>query len=256
MGLRPFYTVGFLLVALLATGMMPIGHASPVPEDEDVAVWVEGIGFLPEAQANQQPPRPSRVHSHQARSPHKAVPAKPTTLWMQSSQQSIVPTASPNYNPSVLDNFTQLSALGGLAQWIQQKNPALHPSWASTFAESLLQIAAQHQLDFRLLSSVIAVESSFRPLVVSSSGAIGLGQLKPATAKGLGVSDPYNPFDNMQGAALYLRQLLNRYSNNVEKALAAYYTGPGTVDRKGVTQPGQAYANKVLRVMASYPPVS
>lgn len=78
----------------------------------------------------------------------------------------------------------------------------------------------------RLLASVIAQESGFNPKAVSKTGAQGLGQLEPETAKSLGVSDPFDVRQNVAGAALYLRQQLDRFKNNPVLALIAYNAGP------------------------------
>jgi soluble lytic murein transglycosylase-like protein len=100
--------------------------------------------------------------------------------------------------------------------------------------DSLVSQAAQHEgLDPALLTSVIRQESDFVPCAVSAKGAMGLMQLMPATAAELGVTDAFDPQENIGAGARLLKELLRRYGGDVFKALSAYNAGPARVDAVG-----------------------
>ena len=88
-----------------------------------------------------------------------------------------------------------------------------------------------------LVRAVVQVESAFNPYARSPKGALGLMQLMPATIQEFGVKNPYNPVENVRAGVAYLRQLLDRYQDNEELALAAYNAGPGAVDKHGQSVP-------------------
>lgn len=105
------------------------------------------------------------------------------------------------------------------------------------FDDLVLEHARAQGVRPDLVRAVIQVESGYNPSARSPKGAMGLMQLMPATAAALGVTRPYDPEQNIRGGVRYLRQLLARFDNNEELALAAYNAGPEAVGRYGNTVP-------------------
>jgi soluble lytic murein transglycosylase-like protein len=97
--------------------------------------------------------------------------------------------------------------------------------------------AAAHGIRADLVRAVIQAESAFNPFAKSVKGAMGLMQLMPATALAYGVSNAYDPAENIRAGVAYLRSLLDRYSQNEELALAAYNAGTGAVEKYGNAVP-------------------
>jgi hypothetical protein len=112
------------------------------------------------------------------------------------------------------------------------------------------ETAARHGLEPSLVRAVAGVESSFRADAVSPKGAQGLMQLMPDTARALGVQDPFDAEENLDGGTRHLKALIERYDGNLTKALAAYNAGEGAVARHGGVPPYREtrdYVSKVLR---------
>lgn len=110
--------------------------------------------------------------------------------------------------------------------------------------------ASQHDLSSDLIFSVIRAESGFNVQAVSKAGAQGLMQLMPETARELGVERPFDIFENIDAGARYLKKMLGLFGGNLEKALAAYNAGPGTVMRFNGHVPYEETRQYVVRVMS------
>ena len=111
--------------------------------------------------------------------------------------------------------------------------------------------ASKYKLDHNLVSAVVQVESQFNANAVSRSGAVGLMQLMPVTAKQLGVQDRYNPAQNIEGGTKYLRYLIERFKGDITLALAAYNSGPLNVEKYGKVPPfkeTKRYINKIFSI--------
>jgi soluble lytic murein transglycosylase-like protein len=121
---------------------------------------------------------------------------------------------------------------------------------ATAYDDLISQNAARHGISADLVRAVIQAESGFNRYAVSPKGAMGLMQLMPATARDLGVTDPFHPAENIRAGVAYLAGLLTRFKQNVEYALAAYNAGAARVERYDGVPPyreTQAYVKKITR---------
>lgn len=167
-----------------------------------------------------------------------------------SRPENLLPSAGSDLAPGKPCETSAIQAL-------TPANPAAAPPAipAQTHEEAVsvaIQRAAEkYNVPADLVRSVIRCESNFDARAVSRAGAQGLMQLMPATAGDLGVSDPFDIDQNVDGGTRYLRQMLDRFEGDIELALAAYNAGPGTVSRYGGVPPyreTRAYVKKVMHL--------
>jgi hypothetical protein len=120
------------------------------------------------------------------------------------------------------------------------------------FSNMINMEAQKNGVDPALVKAIIKNESNFNPQATSHCGAQGLMQLMPATAKGLGVQNAYDPGQNIMGGAKYIGQLMKQFGGDMKLAVAAYNAGPGNVKKYGGVPPFKETQNYVVKVMASY----
>jgi hypothetical protein len=133
---------------------------------------------------------------------------------------------------------------------IDSYNPI--PPWRA-YNDLIDKAGERHGVDPALIRSVMQAESSFNPVAVSPAGAMGLMQIMPGLAEEFGVTDPFDPEQNVMAGARYLRQLLRMHDGNVRLAVASYNAGPGAVARYGTIPPFQEtrdYVKKVTHLLA------
>lgn len=114
------------------------------------------------------------------------------------------------------------------------------------------EVSNKYDVDPKLIEALVKQESGFNPNAKSKAGALGLMQLMPSTAKGLGVTDPMDVRQNIEGGVKYVKSMLDRFNGNVILALAAYNAGPNAVKRYDGVPPYKETQNYVRSILANY----
>ena len=133
------------------------------------------------------------------------------------------------------------------------KNTQKPNSVSRTEIDNLIsKYADRNGLDEDFVKAVINQESGFNPNATSKCGAMGLMQLMPSTAQGLGVTNAYDAEQNIEGGTKYLKGLMDRFGNDKSLALAAYNAGPNAVKKYGGIPPYAETQNYVKNVLSKY----
>ena len=110
------------------------------------------------------------------------------------------------------------------------------------------ECAEKYNIDNELIRAMIQVESGWHTDAVSNKGAQGLMQLMPRTAAMLGVDDPFDPVQNIEGGVRYISDLTDKYRGDIEKALAAYNAGPARVDSGNIPDVSKRYVKNIMAI--------
>jgi soluble lytic murein transglycosylase-like protein len=120
------------------------------------------------------------------------------------------------------------------------------------YDDYIQQASALYHIPVTLIRAVVQVESDFDPRVVSRAGAQGLMQLMPAVSRGMGVTDPFDPRQNIFGGTRFLRVLANAFAGDLVLTISGYHAGPYAVKRYGGIPPYQTTQKYVRWVLAAY----
>lgn len=179
--------------------------------------------------------------------PTTALPSQTSTV--QPFQEILKQTAKSEFG-SLLSNPASMNVQAQITQQPELRGYAT--SSKPQILNMISQIANKHGVDEKLVKALIRQESGFNPNAKSHCGAMGLMQLMPGTAKTLGVKDPFNPVQNVDGGVRHLKWLLSKYNGNTILALAAYNAGSGAVDKYDGVPPYPETQNYVKSILANY----
>lgn len=156
--------------------------------------------------------------------------------------------------PRSAEDFSKvLASEQASTQSAAPSNVITEKNFASDDISKIIQLTAKkYGVDGKLAMAVAKVESNLQPDVVSSVGAVGVMQLMPETAQGLGVRNIKDPRENIDGGVRYLKELINTFDGDVPKAVAAYNAGPQAVKKYNGTPPYSETQDYVKKVMALY----
>ena len=167
--------------------------------------------------------------------------------------------ASAKKPPARLADLPASEATPYYAAFIRKRNPRLSEAEAWRIAQGVIGFSLRYGVDARLVMAMVLVESGFNPNATSRAGAMGLGQLMPGTARGMGVSNAYDSIDNLYGTVRLIRGHLEKFAGKTGDqyqalvlALAAYNAGGGAVRRYGGVPPYRETQNYVRKVVAVY----
>lgn len=158
-----------------------------------------------------------------------------------------------------------LSSASGMTDFSSEEISGWSRAGAGDLQDLIAKASRNYGVPESLIKAVIATESSFNPQAMSSAGAKGLMQLMDGTARGLGVTNSFDPAQNIDGGTKYLSYQLNRFGGEVKTALAAYNAGPGRLQRLGISndeqlmeklhllpQETQNYIGKIMNAQAKF----
>lgn len=177
-----------------------------------------------------------------------AAPAAAQIYSWRDADGKLVVSDRPRDDKGVMNTY----AVSGAAT-VRATKPLVPSAKSAKYEASISEHSLRMGVSADLVRAVIQVESAFNPTAVSTKGAMGLMQLMPATARELGVANPFEPDQNIRGGVAYLKRLLVRYNHKVELALAAYNAGMGNVEKYGDVPPFEETRNYVKKITGAAP---
>jgi len=180
--------------------------------------------------------------------PAEKTSAQNTSQQIQSFDKVLQNSANVKFGDLLTKPVTKVNA----SLYTAQAQGADKLSPRQKIKDIVTRMSKKHGVDEKLVNALIKQESGFNPNAKSKVGAMGLMQLMPSTARGLGVTNPMDPEQNVEGGVKYLKSMLNKYNGNVILALAAYNAGPNAVDKYDGVPPYKETQNYVRSILANY----
>ena len=186
-----------------------------------------------------------------------AIPLSPAAALLRAYSANLAAggalSSAPQSSGSTMSQLQQLAGEMPVAA-LAASQPSTSGGDTSWLDPIIAKASQKYGVDVGLIKAVIKAESNFNSQAVSHAGAQGLMQLMPATARSLGVNDSFDPEQNVMAGTRFLKDMLHRYSGNVDSALAAYNWGPGNVDRRPDALPRETrdYLARVKQLYATY----
>ncbi|OIO94475.1 MAG: hypothetical protein AUJ92_09955 [Armatimonadetes bacterium CG2_30_59_28] len=241
------YVASLELVGIVASAPPPAPTPMPMPTTAAVA---------PPQAATTSASSPSS-QSGTAPGNYRLMDGEGKTLQSRSKTTASSPAAKslPSRGVASSADRTIAAMIPTYKKTIQQFNPKLDDARLTQLADLILRYGYQSNVDPRLVVAVIAAESNFRLEATSPSGAMGLGQLMPGTAAGMGVSNAYDPEQNLRAAIRIISGHLKKYGNHSDgfyRALAAYNAGSGAVRKYGGVPPYRETVNYIWKIYGLY----
>jgi soluble lytic murein transglycosylase-like protein len=172
-----------------------------------------------------------------------------TMVAQMNAPATPAPAPAPAAAPTATAPASSFAGALAAAQTSPSAAPVTGTGDSSAFDAQINAAAASNGIDPALLKGLVSQESGFNPNARSGAGALGLTQLMPGTASSLGLTNPLDPAQSLQGGAKYLREQLDRFGGDEKLALAAYNAGPGAVQKYGGVPPYAETQNYVTSVM-------